>query len=286
MYRSFKLKTITYNNTMELSLRYYLTEADAIHDQLFKFGVTLSIEDLTKKTETLHKHIRTIQSVAKRLADISNIVNRMISFKKIKNNNKYVDPYPTENDHAVLRAVCPIDSEQKSVTKENNLPVIAVDRLSDIPISKLYYVRSHKQYAININGIIIKGSLGNIVEYKTLHSARCEYSVNCKSFKNNTECPYYHDPEDYLKLGKEVPETTRNFTVGSWMYSKNRRPKKYFTRHVGSLDTLDFDIKQLKRIPFREEISTRESQLIHDLLIYMILHKHGLLERYPHWMNE
>lgn len=270
---------------MDLTLRDYLTKADDIHDQLFKFGMALSAEDLTKKSETLHKYIRTIQSVAKRLADISNITNRIMSVKKVNPTSVYTEPYPTENDHAVLRATNPIKHEKKQITKDNELPVVTVDRPSDIPISTLYYIRSHKQYAINIAGVIIKGSLGNIVEYKTVQSARCEYGTKCKSFEKGVECPYYHDPEDYLKLNKDVPEKVRNFTVGSWMYSKNRRPKKYFTRHVGSLDTLDFDIKQLKRIPFREEISTREGQLIHDLLIYMILHKHGLLERYPHWMG-
>ena len=46
-----------------------------------------------------------------------------------------------------------------------------------------------------------------------------------------------------------------------------------------------YDLNTLKRVQYREEITNREGQLIHDLLIYMILNARGLLERYPHWKH-
>ena len=270
---------------MDLTLRDYLSKADDMHNQMFKFGIALSSDKLSANINTLRKYIKNIQAVSKRMADVSNIINHVLNIKNNKLNIQYVDPYQTTNDHAVLRTMYPSDKDKIQITEYTTLPIRTIESPSDIPISYLYYIKSHKQYAINIAGVIIKGTLGNIVDYKTTQSARCEYGIKCKSFEKNIKCQYYHDPEDYIKFGKDVPTIIRNFTVGSWMYSKNRKPKKYFTRHIGSLDTLDFDIKQLKRISFREEISTREGQLMHDLLIYMISHSHGLLERYPSWLE-
>ena len=205
------------------------------------------------------------------MADVSNIINQYILYRKQSNKEKaqHIDPYPTENDHGSLRTMFPSKSESKQIVGNIAINVKYVPSTSDIPVNNLYYVESTKQYAINIAGIIIKGDLSNIVDYQTPNSARCEYGIDCRSFKKGQPCKYYHDPEDYLKLGFKCPESaTRNFTVGSWLYSKNKRPKTYFTRHIGSKDSILDDLATLKKLQYREEISNREGQLIHDLLIY------------------
>jgi hypothetical protein len=277
---------------MDMTLREYLTIADEAHDYIDKFGIALSVQKLEEKVNTLQTSIKNIQAVAKRMADVSNIITQNILHRpivqastKIQN---VIDPYPSENDHAVLRVVYPIENASRDIASGICIPVKTVDNLSQIPVSDVYYINSIKQYAVNIAGVIVKGGLANIVEYQTEKSARCEYGIDCKSFVKGKKCKYYHDPEDYVKLKLPVPdekENTRNFTTGSYVYSKTRRPKTYFTRHVGSKDTLIHDLNMLKTVQFREEVSNREGQLIHDLLIYLILHSKGLLERYPHWMN-
>ena len=277
---------------MDITLRDYLKMADEAHDYVDKFLIGLSTNKLEEKVISLQASIKNIQAVAKRIADVSNIINQLIMYRKSilpvndKKSLNNIDPYPTENDHAVLRMVYQNKDESKYIIDKISLPVKIVDNISEIPVNNLYYISSIKQYAINIAGIIIKGNLANIVNYQTEKSARCEYGVECKSFTKSKTCKYYHDPEDYIKLNLPVPEENdniRNFTVGSFLYSKNRRPKTYFTRHVGSRDTLTYDLDMLKTVQYREEVSNREGQLIHDLLIYMILHHKGLLERYPHW---
>jgi len=268
---------------MDKTLRSYLLLADQTQEFVYKFGAGLTPDQLKNKVITLQKSIKTLQAISKRLADVSNNINQLILYKKKKSSNisKYINPYPTENDHAVLRTLYP--TECKSILPSINIPVCYVNNPIDIPIGHIYYIKSLKQYAINIFGIIIKGNLANIVKYQTKNSARCDYGIYCKSLIKNKECKYYHDPEDYVQLQIEVPEVTRNYTIGSWIYSSNRNPKNYYMRHVGSKNTLIYDLEMLKTIQYREEIANREGQLIHDLLIYLILHQQGLLERYKHW---
>jgi hypothetical protein len=266
---------------MDYSLRDYLQLADNSHTYIDKFCATMSVDQLEAKMLELQAAVKTLQSVAKRIADVSNVTARLLHRKKAKKAIKHIDPYPTEYDHGTVRTLNP----EKSVELIPGLilPIKEVEEVSEIPVSSLYYVNKLKQFAINVNGIILKGNLGNLVEYQTENSARCEYGVECKSFAKDIACPYYHDPEDFVKHGKDVPAIVRNFTIGSWLYSKNKNPRTYFTRHIGSKNRLAYDLSTLKKVQYREEISSREGQLIHDLLLYLALNSRGLLEKYPHW---
>jgi hypothetical protein len=263
---------------MDRTLNEYLTLADSIHDHIEKFGIALATDKLEENVNELQTGIKNIQAVAKRMADISNIINQIVLHRK--KTITYIDPYPTEYDHAVLRMKYP--KESKEIVRDVNIPIVNVDTEKEIPVSNLYYIGELDQYAINIAGLIIKGNLANIMNYQAEKTARCEYGIKCKSIQS---CKYYHEPEDYIKLGMAIPENnTRAFTVGSWIFNRNKKPKTYYTRHIGSRDTLSADLKTLKKIQYRDEVSNREGQLIHDLLIYLILHNQGLLEKYKHWI--
>jgi hypothetical protein len=285
---------------MDITLRDYLKKADESHTYIEKYCAILSIDEMNKYINDLQVGIKNIQSVAKRMADVSNIITKLKNRKikktknKVKSNNEsnhidgsesehttLVDPYPTENDHATLRFLYPEKSIE--IIPGINIPVKIVENTSEIPISQLYYVSNLDQFAVNVCGVNIKGSLCNITKYQTENTARCEYGIKCKSFTNDNPCNYYHDPEDFIKCGKPIPDKIRNFTAGSWIYTRNKNPKTYYARHLGSKDKLIYDIALLKKVQYREEISNREGQLMHDLLLYMILNSKGLLEKYPHW---
>lgn len=271
---------------MDTTLRDYLKLADNTHDYLDKFCIALTSDILEAKVAELQIAIKNIQSVAKRIADVSNIATRILNRKRpVKRNSttklKVVDPYPTEFDHTTMRTLYP--ESDINIVGDISIAIKSVEDLSDIPVTSMYYVPKLNQFALNVNGVILKGNLGNLVEYQTENSARCEYGVECKSFIKNNKCPYYHDPEDFIKHGLPVPDKPRSFTIGSWLYSKNKNPRTYFTRHLGDKGRLIHDLHNLKSVQYREEISNREGQLIHDLLIYMVLNSKGLLERYPHW---
>ena len=267
---------------MDKTLREFLQHADNIHDYLEKYGVALSTEQLTDKITELQSNIKTIQAVAYQIANVSNIATK-IAAKKNMEIITPIDPYPTDTDIGTLRAKYPEESNE--IITNIAIPIKYVDSAGEIPVNNLYYINDIKQYAINIGGVLIRGNLGNLVDYKTEQSAECEYGTNCKSFKKNTNCPYYHDPNDFIHHKLPVPDIIRNFTIGSWIYSKKKTPKTYFNRHIGSRDRLHYDLSTLKKVQYREEIYNREGQLIHDLLIYLILNSKGLLKRYPQWKN-
>ena len=89
-----------------------------------------------------------------------------------------------------------------------------------------------------------------------------------------------HQSEDYIKLELDVPNETRNFTVGSWLCNHS---KKQFNRHIGSKDNIIQDLITINHDQYKDEIITREHQLIHDILIYLILNNQGLIQRYSPW---
>jgi len=265
---------------MDRTLRSYLELADNTYDFLEKYFVAISDKNIEEKIVELQSSIKTIQAVAYQLAHVSNLAVRALH-KRSKIDITPVDPYPKPTDIGTLRVLNPIES--KEIVSGIKLPVKTVQTINDIPVSNIYYIEPLKQYAINIAGITIKGNLGNIVNYQCDQSAKCEYGTDCKSFKSQNKCPYWHDPEDFIYHKQEVPDTYKNFTVGSWIYSKTKTPKTYFARHIGSRDKIIYDLNTIKKVQFREEISNRENQLIHDLLIYMILNSRGLIERYAPW---
>ena len=271
---------------MERTLRSFLQQADDLHEQLEKYCVAMSADQIESKANELQNCIKMLQSISYQIANVSNIAMRVVHRKRkakkstiadvVKNS---VNPYPSDASIGLLRSLNPI--ETKEPTKGVQIPVHVVPSVKEIPVSHLYYVEDIKQYAFNVEGIVVRGDLCNIVDYQTEKSAECEYGVDCKSFQSGNPCPYYHDPEDYIHHKLPVPDTNiRNFTIGSWIYSKKKSPKTYFTRHIGSKDRLIYDLNTLKRVQYREEISNREGQLMHDLLIYMILNSRGLLNRY------
>ena len=154
-----------------------------------------------------------------------------------------------------------------------NLPIKTVDRISKIPISYVYYITSLNCYAININGMIIKGDICDILPYGSPKTSLCSYGLICK---NQNTCQFYH----------KTDKCKRAFTPGSWIYnpiSARNRPSKYYTRHIGNASTLLFDIKMLSKSHYNEEVNNRETQLIHDLLIYTTLNTNGLIDEYKQW---
>lgn len=273
------------------TLQSFLDQGDDTYKYLEKYCIALSIDKIEEKIVQLQSSIKTIQSVAYYLANISNVANKLLLIKKRRSHlravcneekkEKYIDPHPTNNTLGTLRFLNAHD--QKEIIKNIHIPIKTVSSISEIPISYVYYAEDIKQYVVNIAGLTIRGNLGNIVNYKTKNSSPCEYGKKCKCLADKKECPYYHDPDDYINNNIPVPETSRNFTVGSWIYTKDKTPRTYYARHIGSADRLIHDLRTLKLVQYRDEIFNREGQLIHDLLIYMILMSRGLVDKYSHW---
>lgn len=248
------------NNTLE----HYLKKIDLINDQLLHTNIIYSKNILLEKRNEILQDIKMIQSVAKRLSDISNYITRILSNNFININNNILDPYPSSRDHAILR----INSAKKKYINNNTVPVIEVENENDIPVNYLYYIKNIKQYAINIFGINIKGNISHLVNYGDKKIEKCKYGIDCKTID---KCNYYHDPYDFVKLGLDIPDNNiKNITNGNLIY--NTKKKKSNMRLIGDINTLDNDLISISKDEYDRELLNREYMIINDLIMYIILH--------------
>ena len=67
---------------MDKTLREYLQQADDAHEYLEKFFIVMNINQIEDKVLEIQSSIKTLQSVAYQLANISNIMNRALLIKK------------------------------------------------------------------------------------------------------------------------------------------------------------------------------------------------------------
>ena len=248
----------------------FLTKVDKLNNEIINTGILYNEEKLEDIIKNIAVAIKSLQVVSKKLADVSNIAVNIHNRKKDKKLYNIIDPYPGDYDSFILRTL--YNKSCVNITKNIDLNVINVESINDIPVSNLYYIKNLEQFAINIDGVILRGNIGNITEKESNGSFICDYGKNCK----NAECTFYHDPAD-----KKVSKfQRRNFTVGSWIYSPNQKKKNGFCRHVGNYSSLDMDIANLKKMQYNNEIQNREHQTIHDILIYMCLVKKGMVGKY------
>jgi hypothetical protein len=261
-----------------LSILEYLDIAEDFNKYLNKFALSASCETINDKIIALQKIIKSMQSASKRIADICNLGSRII--QKRKKSVLYIDTYPSKYDHAVIRNENPENSI--NIVDDLKINALTVDKFTDIPMSNIYYNETYKQFAININGYILRGNIGNIKQYNDEQTALCKYGINCKNLINKKQCTYYHDPEDFIQLKIPIDKNyCRNYTNGNFIYSKKISDENF--RHVSNKETLTRDILDVKKYNFTQEIKTRESQVMHDLLLYLIMTQNNLNDNYKKW---
>lgn len=248
---------------MDLTLRDYLHQTQVLYDEVQLKGVGMKSQEIEEVIKKLKTYIKNIQAVAKYMADISNSITQSASMiRKISPVN--FETYPNSTDHVCLRV------SSKDTIRE-------VDYPEQVPITKLFYIRSLKQYAINIGGILIKGNLAEISNGKiTNKTSVCRKGATCVELQNGM-CPFYHDPEHYIE-NKLPVKCERVLSNTSWIYDPE---SKKSTRKIGGKSTIHADMLRVKSL--KEEISTREFQLIHDLLVLLQITEHGLNKRYQFW---
>jgi len=198
----------------------------------------------------------------------------------IKNNSKLTPKNTTKNNKNISKdSIKPnININYKNITNDiryNNInfvkfPVIniSIDNLDIIENTPIYCINETQQYCIKINNNLIMGNIGNIYSKKNDAEKinKCKYT-DCNNKFYEKECRYYHN------------NINRNFTNYSWNHiNKNKDGKldiknhiiKYDednSRFIGSLNTL------MEDLPYSStnEKDLRNSQLMHDILLFMIL---------------
>ena len=125
---------------------------------------------------------------------------------------------------------------------------IVVPNEDFIPDSPLYYIQSSNEYAVKINGTLIKGNILNINSNDT---------KNIACYCNHDKCKWGHDND-------------RSWSPGCWLFTRAPLSQKNrYMRHIGSADTLAGDISAATR----SEKETRMRQTAHDLLIQLCIDK-------------
>jgi hypothetical protein len=140
-----------------------------------------------------------------------------------------------------------------------------------------------KQYYCDIDGVKLRGTIGNIYDKRILRNDRmkahhvisCKYKNLCRNILRQEYCKFYHDPNDVLELKNakviseeyynDIIKYTRNFSNTSWIFTSE--PNEYM-RSFGSGASLENDLKILElRGTKAEELDNFKAQVMHDLLV-------------------
>ncbi len=221
----------------------------------------MSEDEITSSLETIQNNIREMQAVCYKLAKISNVATNALRVRN-KRVKSVVDCYPTDY---TVESVIYKKQEKLPVEIDINIPIKIVNEISDVPVSYLYYVRSTSEYAVNINGLNITGDLC-VISNKKENSVVCN-KANC----NVVDCSYYHTRQQCSEVHSAY--TPRNLPIGSYVHGS-------IGRKCGSRLTLLKDISEMSNLDYHLELSNREPQLLHDILIYQILHEKSLIKKY------
>lgn len=264
-----------------------VSDIDTINERILCGGVVIDIAELDERTEHLHRMIRYLQGVCRRAADVSNGISKLRKYRAGNYRCATTCVSPSDADTHVLRLTRQPSEPQilAECVPRITVPIVPVSCRSQIPNHPLYYIENEKQFAVNIAGCIVAGCIGDQEKRGGLRTGICQYGAQCEAIATGKSCDYWHDPHDFIAAGRQVPlEHWRNFTPGSFVYSGSNMPisvADYSTRHVGCRSALVRDMHRLARSNYAEEITTRASQLAHDILIYVLLNKAGFYSHDP-----
>jgi len=229
------------------SLEQIITEVEGKYSKI-SGGIcsTTEIVDFLAKTES---YINLLQGLTYRLAIIYNKCK--VSTAKIralppdrKNVSKQKDDWK-----------CIISSKKKQIPAAPGLSIWSniASTITELPDNPIYFIKDSNQFAICINGVLLKGNIGNILDSGTVKTRIKECSCNSEL------CDNYHP-----KNKDEV----RNFTSDSFVYSTGKLTRRNVNmRTIGSRNTLYSDLQQ-KGI---RNYQLFKDQIMHDILVMLVI---------------
>lgn len=247
----------------------------------------MSIENLENIINLFDKYDNQIKNIYNMIESINSIkdhlkllyTNKITHIKKNKDSNKdsNIDKNKGNDDNLYEYKIDLINitnNEKYKTKKYCKCPVIIIseDSISNIINTPIYLIKETNEYCIKVNNKLLKGNIGNISNDKKQKKIKKCKRIYCdKKYFSKIDCKFYHQ-------GKDI----RNFPKYSWapilknklgknkILNKNIITENYDlenTRFIGSLDTLVEDLS-LSNI-YEKEL--RNSQLMHDLLLYQVL---------------
>jgi hypothetical protein len=248
-------------------------------------------------TLTYTKNKNNIQELYKILTDIKHTLCKVDNIYQI-----------CENEHNIMYKIRPIIKKRRvhdyqdnlvniKIAPDLNINTIHVNSIHDIPITPMYWINDINQFGININGVILRGNIGNIFNKSHIQSGNkisqtiiCKHGNACKLIMSNKLCKFYHDPCDLLKIYKSGIMTRenyniykllhRNFINTSWLPDYTN--KKNNMRKFSSRNTLKCDFNALN---FEHDILSKnihiqnyKHQCIHDILVILATQNNNVLK--------
>jgi len=189
------------------------------------------------------------------------------------------ETYPQSDDWRQLQKAP--GKTKKKIAPGVEMNVEVVETLEQIPDTPLYWVNSLQQFAISINGTILRGNIGNIYEKNTasgmFNIKECRNYEKC--LKRKRRCKYFHDPLKIKKMNAEAKDPIRNFTNSSWLFTSSpKNVKNINLRHIGNRNTLGNDLYLMKYDKtYPVEANSRFYQTMHDLLVLLTMDQYNLL---------
>lgn len=265
-----------------------LEDIDSINNTVLIGGAFIDVKDLDREIIAAHELIKYLQSVCKRVADVSNNISRLRKFRCAQYGQTTIAVEPSDGAVSQLRLLKEPSMPMTIVQcmPHISVPVIRVKCRAEISPSPLYYVENEKQFAVDIAGCLVAGDIGNIYARGGDRTAACFARQHCAAVRDGRVCEFWHDPRDYLAVGHSVPDDHhRNFTVGSFVYSSAVEKRGKSARHVGDRHRLLLDMYRLATRDYNDEIWCRESQLMHDILTFVVMYKVGFYAGCPKISN-
>lgn len=192
---------------------------------------------------------------------LSNLLNKRVSkynyqmnvYRKLLNN---AENNLNENIEVMKKNLADNDKTFKQIKGKLGINAKIVYDIKSVKETPIYYVASLDQFAININGILYRGNVGNILENELSNNKiqNCKFQNKCIK---KSDCHFYHDPIIF-----NGSRDVKNFHYTSWNYGKGK-----YNRRYGGLSTIEADLYNISK----EEKNQSKDQLIHDLLLTQIL---------------
>jgi len=230
----------------------------------------------------------------KTLNDYIQRSNEILNFDLSKNKKK--DKYDNEYKNMISFIKSCLNNVQKNyevfLDKSHMLDIKQETNTIHLNQEKCIHVKyddETNQYCCSIDGIELRGNIGNIYDRNILKNDKikahqvsiCKMGNKCHKILKEKYCKFYHDPADLLilknigtiseKYYENIKKKNRNFSNTSWIYTTFGN--HHNMRSFGSKSTLKNDIDNLKiRNTLEIEIKNFEQQLMHDILICKYLH--------------
>ncbi len=214
---------------------------EAIKKTLAQFHIPIS------KTKLLEQSVRhdidDLETLLKNAKDVHRSLKHLLHMQQ------------TIPNYEAVETISPI-SHKKEVLFGRQIKCVCVDKITDIPITPIYYVSAIDQFAVNLNGFIIRGNIGDVKRHGP-RMLECPQESRCAKLKAGEQCGFWHDVDTLTNS----PECVRKW------YAILRR----CYNPVYILKGRDSILKELEHMEESRSIHEHMLRWDRDVLMHLIL---------------